>query len=492
MSETLLIIPEEKWRIPILNSLHHLFTDNNNFLYGIKHAIEVERRVLALLSEQELRDNPIDPVILCSAALLHDVGCASHTNTWSTLSYEHILHGEELARSILKQIEYFQNDPIKIQQVLALIRQHDETLFRYPSLRLQGTLITYPNLLGSVVSWGALSLLKEADAFVHLNESSIDTIIQEWVSEGVPIIPRRARALNVWSWMHSVVSNLRLLARRLLIDAYTPAGKLKAETIYHSVERRIEELCQINEYPYEPELFHPQLREISVSRSRQQIFQIELKAYYNWPQLESALREVRLSGDPTIIPYRNAHIKSKVWSLSQINPMALYVLEERLQETLELYDALMIAYGINLFDLPSLLEFSYNGMDAQVIAAPVIEQYEETDSLPRRVVAGLVDGLHRCQVARDLGLTHIRAITVSGVPFPLVPLPASWHEVITYNEIPPKDKKRHYRYPYIEVFRSKHPDLADKVTEATFQYYFYRKLEMLGSKGQRTFDEFDQ
>ena len=172
--------------------------------------------------------------------------------------------------------------------------------------------------------------------------------------------------------------------------------------------------------------------------------------------------------------------------------MALYVLRSRLDEVLQLHDALMATHCFGIWDLPGLLRFRYNSERIQTIAPPVVEDYVDTACSGSPRLMGLVDGLHRCFAARESGLTRARAIVASDVPYPLVPLPVNWADVRTYvdRDPPPSSLKRRFRYQTLADFPLESYETSTTVTEDNFQYFFYRDVEVLGSKGRRDFGEF--
>ena len=141
--------------------------------------------------------------------------------------------------------------------------------------------------------------------------------------------------------------------------------------------------------------------------------------------------------DRTLHPYRAAKLGLAAVRLESLTPMALYILRKRVEEVLELHDALMVAYALGIWDLPGLLRFRYNSDDLQWIAPPLVEDYVETTWLGAPRIQGLVDGLHRCTAAREIGLQQVYAIVAANVPYPLVPLPVHWADVMKYEDRDP-------------------------------------------------------
>ena len=203
------------------------------------------------------------------------------------------------------------------------------------------------------------------------------------------------------------------------------------------------------------------------------LFGLQIVDYQNMRAVTDLMRELPLKGDATTRPYRSASIQSEIMDLDDLSPIATYVLTDRLEATQELHDAFMVCFGVGLHDLAGRLTFRYNSEEEDVITPPVVESYiEPREDTPQQINA-VVDGLHRCMVARRLGISHLRVIHVEHVPYPLIALPTTWNQVVEYLETPEEDKKRIYRFPGAD------------------QYFYYRDLQILGSHGHRKEHEFE-
>ena|SRR3989344_2071696 len=100
-----------------------------------------------------------------------------------------------------------------------------------------------------------------------------------------------------------------------------------------------------------------------------------------------------------------------------------------------------------------------------VVAPPVVEI---SDGVP-----AIVDGLHRCALARNLG-EPVSVILVDGVnpQYPIISTPVTWNEVVEY-----------YQKPEIpELLRNVRPGIRD---EGGSLRRFYRDFSYLGSTGRR-------
>ena len=59
--------------------------------------------------------------------------------------------------------------------------------------------------------------------------------------------------------------------------------------------------------------------------------------------------------------------------------------------------------------------------------------YNENSRTQCKDGKGRVDGLHRCTVSRELGVTRIYALFTRRAKYPLVPLPTEWKQVRVYD-----------------------------------------------------------
>lgn len=489
---------KETWREQILESLNNLFAKSKSTLYCPQHALAVENNALNIVHSQERSSSEVfkNIDVLQAAALLHDVGFARKADNWSKDGFEHIEIGKALALEILRQNAWFQSRSELINQVLFLIEHHDDTTYSYPTATREGRpfLVGLSQQLPPQPEYmdNYLAILKEADAQIHAEESCIQEACSEWAEQGLSIFCNPGPPLVTWRWMDSVIGNIRLLAKRVIVDAFTEKGRKTSLEIYDRLESFIETQCIAFKISYEPEICHPSVRQASVDRFGNRLLNLEINSFCNWNELQDYLREVPLTGDNSIKPFQQAKMQLKQIDLNAVFAMALYVIRHRVTECLELFDAFMIKYALGLWDLPGLLEFKYNSAATQRIAPPLIESYFETaGSNGQNHILGLVDGLHRCTAARNTGNDRIRAMVVSNVSYPLVPLPVEWESVRQYDSPPPTALKRRYRYPTLSDFPEFNYIKAKPTTDEDARYFFYRDLSNLGSKGKRHFDEFE-
>jgi hypothetical protein len=269
-----------------------------------------------------------------------------------------------------------------------------------------------------------------------------------------------------------VAGNLRLTSKVAILAAWSDLGRRLAFQGYDRAENLIRQQCEEAGLSYRPEIDPVTARDSSVARLRGKTFNLQIVGYQNIRTVADLMRDLPLRGDVMMRPYRLASIQSAIMGLDDLSPIATYVLTDRLDATRELHDALMICFGVGLFDLAGRLTFRYNSHEEDVITSPVVESYvEPCEGMPQQVNA-VVDGLHRCMVARKLGISHVRVIHVEHVPYPLIALPTPWNGVAEYSKTPQEDSKRIYRFA------------------GSAKYFFYRDLGILGSRGHRKEPEF--
>lgn len=213
----------------------------------------------------------------------------------------------------------------------------------------------------------------------------------------------------------------------------------------------------------------------------------------DWETMATQLRKVQLKGDTNHYPYAGCSITEAFYNPEDLTPLALYTLQNRISETQELYKSFLKA-GLDLFNLSGIVEFQYETDNIQKIAPPVVEMFYENAHLNvgrNGWKVGLVDGLHRCCVAQNLGIQKVKVIAIEGVETPLVPIACEWKDVKNYptGAQLSSEEKRMYRY---NTKNDVPENIAAKfnIKDENIKYFFYRDLSCLGSKGTRTFKEY--
>ncbi len=176
-------------------------------------------------------------------------------------------------------------------------------------------------------------------------------------------------------------------------------------------------------------------------------------------QLIEAVRNTRtLDGGFPL--YENAEISIRVFDPNDLYPTAKYVLKNNLQFVASMRDEILSTDSVDIFMLDQIYVNSI-----YIVAPPVVEM---SDGVP-----AIVDGLHRCTLARNLGKL-VSVIFVDGVDpkYPIISTPVSWDEIVEYSQKP----------EVAELLRNVRPGIRD---EGGSLRRFYRDFSYLGSAGRR-------
>jgi len=176
-------------------------------------------------------------------------------------------------------------------------------------------------------------------------------------------------------------------------------------------------------------------------------------------QLVEAVRNTRtLDGGFPL--YENAEISIREFDPNDLYPTAKYVLRSNLQFVASMREEILTDDSVDIFMLDQIYVNSI-----YVVAPPVVEM---SDGVP-----AIVDGLHRCTLARSLG-KPVSVIFVDGVDptYPIISTPVGWSEIIEYSQKP----------EVAELLRNVRPGIRD---EGGSLRRFYRDFSYLGSAGRR-------
>lgn len=475
---------DEGWHDCITEAIQKRFESSPFPLFGVNHALDVERMVLRLFKESEYSSiSEKGKLCVRVAALLHDIGFSVWQESWSASCSEHIEAGQRLAREILQEFESFSGEPCIVDKVVSLVGSHDDTTYSYPWASRQGTPVRKKEDREDC-DRPLRMVLREADALVHVSDASVEDQIAIWLDKGIPRVNQHGAPLTSWMWLESVVGNIRLLAKRAIVDAKTDYGSKVALEAYERLEQHVRYQCSLSDYKYERELCRPESRKDSLERLNGADRRLTMLRFHDWRFLEEKLRACHLLHDKEIHPYRHARIRTQIMDIRDLAPLSLYIVKQRLQEVLELHDVLLAQYCLGLWDLPGLLEYTYITQEEQLLAPPVVERYTETAWKGHPLMNGILDGLHRCRMTLDMGLQSIRVIVVSEVPYPPLPLPVMWDEVKTLEKPPRKSERRRLRYKRVEDYPGSFRTSVD-ITSENVSYFLYRDLSVLGSRGPR-------
>ena len=492
-----------RWRESAVARLAHALAGAPHEEWQFAHAQDVEKHVKRLLQEPACSSLAEEERLgLQVAALFHDIGQIQASS--ERTSGKEKLRPEALT-AILGQVEEFKDSTKLLELVKDLVSNCDATLSRFPTVVEQEAPSKSRTTDLNPRTQDLVTLLKEADALAHLEDAYLEASVESWLAAGIPRVRDSDGCLATWMWMDTVVGNLRLTAKRGLLDARTPSGRARAREAYYRFEELVRTQCELANVPYEPEVCGPEMLEQAREKMSEGNFSLEIVEFHPWPRLEKLLRMVPLLHNADILPYEKANMLCSLQEIKSLAPLSSYIMKDRLEEVEELHHAFMVTFCFGLWDLPGLVMFKYNNKAEQVLAPPIVEIHEKAVARKNRELFTkgeldnvLIDGLHRAMAAEKNSLRRLRAVVISSVKYPPMAVAKDWGAAKVYErEDPPKySDKRDYRYASLDEF-SREPFVshfhADKpVTEANYQYYLFRDLSSLGSKGRRTFDEFKE
>jgi len=458
----------------------------------VSHAEEVERLTLEIARSPEHASHSIDTTVLRAAALLHDVGYAKADASWSPGKAEHLREGVRIAQEVLRNVPPFGDDLRRLDQVCHLILRHDSTNYSFPILHRGGRTATpagvtdtsYPSEYSQQERQqiqSSLLILQEADSRTGTGREGAQRTLEYSLSRGVPPFAK-GNPLDAWMWEESVVGNVRLAAKRAILDAHTLKGKDYAWQGYLDADEVVKGFCEEKNVAYREELCLGDLQDRSRSVANPTI---SIERVQTWEELVSTLRWTRLYGDPLQFPYASARIEYQLVEIDRLSALSLYVLTDQIGLHEQLRRSFLSSYALDPLDLSGIVDLR-RGTHLFRIAPPIVEVYTETEGDIKGEIWALVDGLHRCALARKLGLPHISAVVIFDAPkrFPLVPLPLRWEQVQERADVPEPIAKRKFRYPSLGSF-PEIPWSSVKITKDNYLYFFYRDLSRLGSSGIR-------
>ncbi len=188
-----------------------------------------------------------------------------------------------------------------------------------------------------------------------------------------------------------------------------------------------------------------------------------------WEQLFGELRNICLSHDPNIFPYRNATFEVRLAHPRNFQPSASYVLRSELRFVALLLDQMAQRLG-NMEAIDTLLEYENEFGEHWRMIPPIVEYTDFGEWM-------ILDGEHRSFIA-DMRGVKIPMLFISGVdvraPYVCTPLPQGWEGVKILDTVPATALKRICRKGLNDTEETKH--------------YFRRDLSAFGSLGIRTPD----
>jgi hypothetical protein len=444
--------------------------DSEDIYHGLPHAKLVVQAVEDTCSKHSEEVTPSEKFLLQVAAVLHDVGYAFRKHNWYKDSRNHIVASIRFAQRRLSDLPVFSSNEFAKTVVCYLIARHDDTNFSYPSRIFDGNAIPVDlEEFGQVFESFTdkldarqlkrldllVNILREADASTATGLKGAERTFNYSIDRGIPIASKGV-FVNSICWEESALTNVRIAAKRAVVDTITTVGRTEALDNYRRVEQYIKDICLKHGLSYSEEVFISLLSKSEFKENKDRHSNLEITRFLGWEYLEDMLRQIPLKGDPVLRPYADARIDVVRYPIAELRPTSHYVLKEQLKSHDSINSILLEKYAISIFDLTGILEYYIDNVSYRM-SPPIVETYYEPSE--QKIVTAIVDGIHRVWLARVLGLEELWVVEISNIPvhFPLVPLPANWTDIKEQNEVPETSKKRRYRFPRYEYF----PDISD-------------------------------
>ncbi len=194
--------------------------------------------------------------------------------------------------------------------------------------------------------------------------------------------------------------------------------------------------------------------------SLEDLSQIGVKEIFPFDTLVSRLRETVLHSG-TGLPYATASIEMREYLPDSLNITTGYVLRESLLFQERLREHLLGRFGIDTLFLDCLVILDTPQGEVP-LAPPVVEHMFLPLVSPQQPERGcarlsldvLLDGAHRCYLARRLG-ESVRCVRVSGVDelYQVPIVPNGWNEVAVMDVVPERRFKKRYLGESIVMYR---------------------------------------
>lgn len=194
--------------------------------------------------------------------------------------------------------------------------------------------------------------------------------------------------------------------------------------------------------------------------SLEDISLIGVKEFLPFETLVLRLRETTLHAGQGL-PYATASIEMREYLPDSLNITTGYVLRESLLFQERLREHLLSSFAIDTFSLEGLVILDTPQGEVP-LAPPVVEHMFLPLVSPQQPERGcarlsldvLLDGAHRCYLARRLG-ESVRCVRVSGVDelYQVPIVPNGWNEVAVMDMVPERRFKKRYLGESIATYR---------------------------------------
>ncbi len=410
--------------------------------HGFAHAQEVDEHVQAMCAAGDIQVTRLEELALRVAALMHDVGYTEYSPAWSQDRREHIRASLDFAMDVLRDAPDPNAQGAFATVVGYLIAHHDDTNYKHPSMAWGGGIQSVPlgrhadrlddfeehltakqrrRRLGVLV--GAI---READSLMGTGQAGAVRTFEYSVARGLPVFAPRC-PLSAWCWEESAIGNVRLAAKRALIDAATLAGRRRARQQYEEMERFVAGVCERSQIPYYRETFFTAGADRSEADDVLSPAGFQLERYEGW-QSPDALRAIPLFATRGAPVDANARIEVRPYAVSALTPRVAAVSRAAVERCRGLHACLVRDYALSLFDLTGTVEYWADGSSHRIAPAVVATG---CDPATGSATTTIVDGRHRAWLARQLGVEAIWTVSIdaAGGQPPAARAALTWEDV---------------------------------------------------------------
>ncbi|HET9946523.1 MAG TPA: hypothetical protein VFQ63_00495 [Patescibacteria group bacterium] len=173
--------------------------------------------------------------------------------------------------------------------------------------------------------------------------------------------------------------------------------------------------------------------------------------HFSQEELLQRLRNVTLLHTEKTKPiyiYQQADISLSHTPVKDIFPSQLYQLEESIQRAEALQNALA-EHNLDIFNLNGYLSYTTDQSPDIFTLLPIIIEYQK--EADQRIFPLIADGFHRVALAKKQNRETIQTISIRNVreeyPYPGLPNPHGWEDIISVDSVPQKQDKRRWRFP---------------------------------------------
>ena len=392
--------------------------------HGFAHAQEVDEHVQAMCAAGDIQVTRLEELALRVAALMHDVGYTEYSSAWSRDRREHIRASLDFAMDVLRDAPGPTAQGTFAMVVGYLIAHHDDTNYKHPSMAWGGGIQSVPlgrhadrleDFEGHLTAeqrrrLGVLGgAIREADGLMGTGQAGAVRTFEYSVARGLPVFAPGC-PLSAWCWEESAVGNVRLAAKRALIDAATLEGRRRARQQYEETERFVAGMCEQSQIPYYRETFVTAGADRSKADDVLSPTGFQLERYEGWQSPDAALRAISLFAARGAHVDAGAQVEVRPYAVSALTPSVAAVSRAAVERCRGLHACLVRDYALSLFDLTGIVAYRANGSSHRMAPAVVATG---CDPATGSATTTIVDGHHRAWLARQLGVETIWTVSIA-------------------------------------------------------------------------------